>query len=152
MIIDQLKKLIRNTKGKAVEDVGSIANVLYNEASGGQKNLPVGPALKPLDVDGSGTNWTTDATTARALVPGSILAIYNTSGAAESVTFGEDNTVSALAAGVTNASGHVGIPCPPHSWSYLSSYDKRFVRSTSANLKVFIIRDESFIIDQSIKK
>lgn len=131
----------RNTKKNV--DPGSAMNNTYNQYSGAQKNMEVGRHLKPLKADA--TTYTTDASTARAIPPGKNIAVYNNNAAIGAVTLGEDNTVSALAAGVTDANGHVGIPCKPNDWTFIACYDKTWIKSTAATLLVFLIEDDTSV-------
>lgn len=134
----------RNVPGNKVKDTAIIANLIYSESSGAQKNSEVGRYLVPLKSDA--TTYTTDATTARALPsPGRNLAVYNNNTAIGAVTLGTDSTVSALAAGVVDASGNVGIACKPGDWTYIACSEKSWVKSTAATLLVYLIEDDSFI-------
>jgi hypothetical protein len=143
MAVEKPDKKIRQIDGRDVQDPVNIVNVNYNEASGGNKNLQVGPFLKPIQI---GTNsYTTDATTARSLRKGTILAIYNNSASLESITLGDTSGITSLAAGVTDTNGNVGIPMKPNDWTYINTYEKQWVIASSANLKVLIVEDESYI-------
>jgi hypothetical protein len=142
-------KKIRQMKGSTVEDVLNAASLTFNRASGGQKNLGVGPHLKPLLVDPATNTYSTDATTARTLRPGVLLAIFNKGSSVYSVTLGSDTSVAALAVGVTNSNGEVGIPCKPGDWTYLSTFDKRTVITNNNNLVVFVVEDDTYIVDEN---
>jgi hypothetical protein len=130
-------------KSKKNIDSGAVISHSYNEYAGAQKNTEVGRHLKPLKSDA--TTFTTDATTARAIPPGRNLAVYNNAAGIGAVTLGEDATVTALAAGVTDAGGHVGIPCKPGDWTYIACYDKTFVKATASTLLVFLIEDDTSV-------
>lgn len=128
-------------------DTGLVDNLMFNKFSGGQKNEQIGSHLKPLKADA--TTFTTDATTARSLpTKGRSLAIYNNSGTLYAVTLGDDSSVVALASGVTDASGNVGIPCKPNDWTYVSCFDKQFVISQNASLLVFMAEDDTTIVER----
>ena len=146
MAVQKNRKPIRQVDGRAVEDVANIQNLTFNEAAGATKNLSVGPFLRPLN-DGAG-GFTTNATAVKSVRKGTSLAIYNNSGTLGSITFGDDNTVSVLASGATNAAGDVGHPCKQNDWSYFNSNEKGFLITSSASLLVFIIEDETFITIQ----
>jgi hypothetical protein len=125
-------------------DPGSIQSHMYNEAAGAQKNMEVGRHLKPIQVDA--TTWSTDCSTARRLPSkGKNLAVYNNAGAIGAVTLGDAAGMTALAAGATDASGNVGIPCPAGQWTYIACNDKQFVRSTASTLLVFLIEDDTSV-------
>lgn len=145
-------KKIRQMKGSTTQDVLNGASLTFNRASGAQKNMIVGAHLKPLLVDPSIPSYTTDATTAKSIRPGSLLAVYNNSGTVGSITIGDDSSVAALAVGATNSSGAVGIACKPNDWTYLSTFDKRFVRSSAATLLVYIVEDDTYIVDENISR
>jgi hypothetical protein len=142
-------KKIRQSKGKEVYDVNNLQNLLFNKATSAQKNLTVGPHLKPLILNPAAPTYTTDATTARAVRSGSLLAVYNNGGVA-SLTLGADASVPALAIGATDASGRVGIALKANDWTYVSVYDKHFVITTSATAYVYVIEDDTYISNESI--
>jgi len=139
-------------KGREIHDVLNIGSLTFNKASGAQKNLAAGPHLKPLVLDPAAPTFTTDASTARSVRPGALLAIYNNSGTAGAITLGTDAAVPALAIGVADSSGRVGIACKPNDWTYVSVYDKSFIRTTAATLLVYIVEDDTYISNESISK
>lgn len=145
-------KKIRQTKGKDIHDVLNIGNLTFNKASGGQKNMAVGPHLKPLIDDASIPSYTTNASTVRAVRKGAVLAIYNNSGTVGSVTLGADNTVGALAVGATDSDGNVGVACKTNDWTLISVYDKNFIITNSASLLVYIVEDDTYISDEAINR
>lgn len=131
----------RNINSDAVVDGHLIESIGYNLASGGFKNVKVGPKLKPLQ--NGATTFTTNATTAINLaVKGKNLAVYNNAAAVGSVTT-SDVVIASLAAGVTDASGRVGIACPPNAWTYISMGDDIIVIASAATLLVYLIDDDS---------
>lgn len=144
MAIQQISKIFRQMMGKHIEDPANIIALTYNEAAGANKTLKAGHHLIPITAGGTKT---TNATTIKAIPLGSIVAVYNTSGAAASVTFTSDITQAALAAGVVGPLGEVGIPVPANSWLYLSNYDLQYV-ITQANLIVFLVKDDTKITNQ----
>jgi len=128
----------------AIVDSHSIESQGYNLSSGAFKNVNIGPKLKPLQSDA--TTYTTNATTAIDLgQPGKQLAVYNNAGAIGSVTT-SSSVIANLAAGATDASGHVGIACPPNSWTYISMGDDVYVISSAATLLVYMIEDDSYLL------
>lgn len=145
-MVQKPNKKIRQTNGNSVEDPVNITNLQYNEAAGAQKNLSVGPFLQPLK-DGAG-GFTTNATTARAIRKGTAIAIYNNGSTAQAVSFGDASTMAALAAGATDVNGNVGMVCRPNDWTYFNSDEKSWVRTDSANLIVYIIKDDTYISAQ----
>lgn len=124
-------------KLKSTYDQGVIANALFNDLTGAQKSLIVGPSLKPIF---NGTVFTTNLT-APTVVKGLLLAIYNNSNSLHTITFG-DQTVTALSPGATDALGRVGIPCPPNQWTYLSPGHYTHAITSNPALLVFAIEDE----------
>lgn len=141
---------IRNVPGNRVQDESTIVNTQYNEVSGAQKQIDVGPKLLPLLTVVAGAEVkTTNATTAIGLPSmGRNLAIYNNSAVAATVTFGDASVISQAIGTVNATSGAVGIPCTPNAWSYHSAGDATFVITSSVNLIVFLIDDETSILIQ----
>lgn len=137
----------RNAPGGKVQDPSTIANATYNEQSGAQKNMEVGRHLLALP-DGSG-GYTTNATTARKLLMGKCLAVFNNSATVAAVTLGDDTyPPTAQAAGVVQASTagrNIGIPCTPNDWTYIAMNDQNQVIASAATLLVFVIDDYSTI-------
>ena len=133
----------RKNVGNNSVDPGSIGLLEFNEQAGAQKVAQVGLHLKPLTADG--VTFTTNATSSIALpFQGKNLAVYNNSGSVASITLGESaGTNLSLTAGVTDAAGHVGIPCPPNSWTYIACWTQQWVIASSASLLVFLIDDFS---------
>jgi hypothetical protein len=144
-------KKIRQITNRGVHDNLAIGALMFNKASGGQKNLPVGPHLKPLFIAPS--TYTTNATSPRTVKMGTQLAIYNSTGSVNTITLAAPGvTPVALGIGITDANGNVGIPCAGNSWSYISVYDKPNFIANSASLHVFVVEDDTYIADESISK
>jgi len=143
-------KNMRNVPGHQSYDQGSIQNNQYNEAAGSQKNSEVGRHLLPIPL--SASSFTTDASTIRVLPrKGMNLAVYNNAGALGSITLGESAAQASLAPGVTDATGHVGLPCPPGQWTYIACSTQQWVISSAATLLVFIIDDNSSIKQEAAR-
>lgn len=143
-----MSKNIRNLPGQNVQDPSAIANLEYNESSGSKKVSEVGRHLLPLKFISAGVvAYTTDASTAKRLDnPGKSLAVYNNSGSLGSITLGKIAAAPAsLAAGATDASGNVGVPCKPNDWTYIACDDNYWVISSAATLLVFVIDDKTAI-------
>jgi len=139
-----MAKNIRNVQGINVQDPSIIDNLIYNNAAGSRKSTQVGGHYLPIPWNNSGTiAYTTDASTARILDPGTCLAIYNKDTAIHSITLGESSSVASLAPGVTDANGHVGIPCPAGQWTYVACSTQNWIITDSNNLLVFIIDDDT---------
>lgn len=136
-----MSKQIRQIDSTATQDSHSIANSTYNKQAGAQKNAEVGRRLIPLY---TGAAYTTDATTIKSIPAGKNLAVFNKDTTLHAITFGESAAQAALAAGVTDGTGHVGLPCPGGEWSYFAAWTSTFVISDSAQLCVFLIDDDSF--------
>jgi len=132
----------RKNMGNNSVDPGSIALLEFNEQAGAQKVAQVGLHLLPLTAAG-GTTFTTNATASIALPhQGKNLAVYNNSGSVGSITLGESAATNlSLAPGVTDAAGHVGIPCPPNSWTYIACWTQQWVIASAATLLVFLVDD-----------
>lgn len=141
---NEIKK--RNILGSSVQDPSAIAINEYSNAVGAVKTSENGRHLLPLPTPTVGTGYTTTPTAAYALPSaGRNIAVYNSTGTVGSVTFGTDNTVTALAAGTTDSSGRVGLPCPGNSWSYFAGGYSNWVISSASSLFVFLINDDSSI-------
>lgn len=142
-----MAKNIRNQPSYATQDPSSIASIEYNPASGAEKNVEVGPHLMPIPKVTAGVlGYTTNATVATVLPTlGKSLAIYNNAATVGSITLGEDNTITSLAVGATDANGHVGIPCAPNAWTRLSCGMQNWVIASAATLLVFMLDDDSSI-------
>lgn len=146
-------KNIRNVPGHNVQDPASIHNLEYNDAAGSKKVSEVGRHLLPIPfINAGAVAYTTNATTARP-VPnqGRNLAVYNNAGAVGSITLGEDATITSLAAGVTDATGHVGVPCMPNAWTYIACASQQWVIASAATLLVFLIDDNSTVAPESTR-
>ena len=132
-------------------DSPSIENMMFSEAAGAQKNSEVGRHLLPIPTPGVGTGFTTAVATATALPKmGQNIAVYNPTGGALAVTLGEDGTVTALAAGATDAAGHVGIPCKANDWTYIACAKQNWIIS-AAGLFVYLIDDRTSIQPRASK-
>jgi len=141
----------RNQPGSSVQDPSAISMLQYNNAAGAIKTSEQGQHLLPLPVPGVGVGYTTDVSSAAYPLPGAgkNLAVYNNSNGVLSLTFGSDGTVASLAVGIADANGNVGLPCPANSWSFFASGYNSWVISSSANLLVFLINDETNITVQA---
>jgi hypothetical protein len=137
----------RNFPGSHTLDTNQINNLGFNEISGAAKNTDIGKHLIPLN-DGAG-GFTTDATAYKILpAMGKSVAIYNNSAAVQSVTLGESTAIVSLGVGVTDASGHVGIPCKPSDWTIIACGESQYIITSSADLLVFLIDDNTYLINQ----
>jgi len=120
----------------------------YNLASGGQKSLIVGPRLLPIPT--SSTTWTTNITAATALPAlGLLLAIYNNSGTAGSVTVGQSAAVTSQAIGAVDANGNVGVACAPNAYTYVSMGNNQWIIGSAATLIAYIIEDSTKITQET---
>lgn len=133
---------------KKTHDPHSVVNNSYNEYAGAEKNIQVGPVLKPLKL--TAITFTTDASTLRKISKGSQLAIYNNAGAVGSVVVSKLQTRTLLAPGAVDNTagdgyGDVGIPCAPNAWTYVSVWDNSVVITSAATLLVFTIEDDSSV-------
>jgi hypothetical protein len=123
-----------------------IVSVEYNPASGAQKSLIVGPRLLPVPI---AAGYTTNASGGLVLpYLGANLAIYNNSGTAGSIT-ASAAVAASLAIGVTDASGNVGVACPPNAWSYLSMGNNQYIITSAATVIVYIIEDPTKITQET---
>lgn len=145
-------KFQRTIPSESVRDKGSIVAIEYNEASGAQKVVAVGPHLIPLAQTATAgvLNYTTDATAATNVGMGACLAIYNNSGTVGTITMGDDSSVAVLTPGTTSILGSVGIPCAPNSYTYLSLGTQSWIIASAATLLVFKIDDPTRIKIESV--
>lgn len=145
-----MAKLNRVIDNNFLQDPDQIKSVEYNPASGGQKALIVGPRLLPIPIAPGGVaTWTTTPTTITALpYLGANIAVYNNSGSVGSIVIG-GSTITTLAPGVFDASGNVGVPCPPNAWTYLSMSNNQYVITSAATLLVYIIEDPTRIAQET---
>lgn len=153
MSVRKPKKFVRKQQGPDIEDAVSIQSVNYNKYSGAFKNIQSGPSLEPLK-DASGTN-TTDATTARSIAKGAIVAVFNNSTTVYAITFGLETGMAALAPGAIDANGRSGLPCEPQAWTYFTAgieygaagndndLVRNWVRTNNAALLVYTVKDDS---------
>lgn len=150
-----MAKNIRNNNGQNQVDPSAIDLLQYNNPAGSKKVSEVGRHLLPMKFISAGlVAYTTDATTARVLdAPGKCLAIYNNAGAVGAITLGGTaaEVATALAAGVTDATGHVGVPCMPNAWTYVACNESTWIKSTAATLLVFVINDDTEIKQEARK-
>jgi hypothetical protein len=137
--------LKRNLPGNNSIDPSSIELNEYNNYSGAQKTTEVGRNLLPLPTPGTGTGYTTTPVAAFPLgYAGLNFAVFNSTATTGAITFGTDNTVTALAPGITDSSGRVGLPCP-QGWSYFASGYSNWIISSASTLFVFLINDDTNI-------
>lgn len=123
-------------------DAAVTDSLKYNEQAGADKNVTVGPHLKPLRK--TDMTYTTDASGGMTVPAGAQLAIYNSTGSVGAITV-SPAVATALAPGVTDVNGNVGVPCPPNTWSYVSVWDRTFIQTTAATIMVFLINDDSTV-------
>jgi hypothetical protein len=137
----------RNYPGNNTQDAGAIDNLTYSNSSGARKTAEVGRHLLPFPTPGVGNGYTTDLSSAAYSLPGAgrNLAVYNNSGSVASITFGSSSAITALAAGATDSSGNVGLPCQANAWSYFAAGYSNYVISSSSSLLVFLINDDTSI-------
>ncbi len=140
-------KLQRVVDNKFLNSGMDVESIVYNPAAGANKVLIVGPRLLPIPI---ASGYKTNVTSATALPElGLDLAIYNNSGAAASVTVGQDGTVTSQAIGVSDANGNVGVACAPNAYTYVSMGYNQWIIASSASLIVYIIEDPTRIIKES---
>lgn len=142
----------RTIPGSGVVDPGSISSIQYNDAAGSKKVSEVGKHLLPIPVVSAGVlSYVTTVTGTPIPLPrmGMNLAVYNNDTAIHAITLGESATspAAALAVGITDANGHVGIPCPPAAWTYIATSSQQWVVADNSKLLIFLIDDNSQIVN-----
>jgi hypothetical protein len=84
-----ISRIIRRwVDGRRIEDPEILENIIYNDQSGAQKNVAVGPALEYIG----------ELTAATAIAPGDLLYIFKPSAGIGYVTLGQTNAIVAGAA------------------------------------------------------
>lgn len=144
MAEQQNPKYVRKTS--KTDDAGDTDSLEYSVAAGAKKVSDVGHHLRPIQ--SGATTWTLSLATAVKVGAGKSLAIYNNSGTAGTVTFGDDNTVTSIAVG-TVVVDNAGVICAPNAWTYLNSYSHPWAISSGATLLCYLIEDTTYITDQN---
>jgi hypothetical protein len=136
----QALRTLRRRKAPQSNGTDSLG-LAYCDQSGSLRVSNVGHKLEPFLVGGT---YTTALTSATNVDLGATIAIYNPTGTAGAVTFG-DSTVTALSAGAVDGGGKgfVGIPLAPNAWTYLNSFEHNWV-ITSAGMLTFMINDDLY--------
>jgi hypothetical protein len=145
----KIQRAVENNFLNSGMDTDSTQN---NPASGGQKSLIVGPRYLPIPIVSGGVpSWTTDASVAPVGLPnfGMILAVYNKSGTAASITVGANNSITSQAIGAVDASGNVGVACAANAYTYISPGYNKWIITSSNNLVVYIMEDPTYFVQQS---
>lgn len=122
---------------------GETEDLKFNHASGADKVVSAGHHLKPIVA--SSSSFTTNATTKLCIGKGVTLAIFNNSGTVVSVTLGDSSVVSQSAGAVQAGTDFVGIPLKPYEFTYLNTFDKDYVVTSSASALVYIVEDDTNI-------
>lgn len=134
-------------------DPSSIANQVYNEAAGAQKNMEVGRHLLPVPYNNAGTlAYKTDLTTATPLPSrGKCLAVYNNASSIGSVTLKAGSAPSVLASGACSATGEVGIACKPNDWTYIACGEQDWAIASANTLLCYLIDDNTAIKPEAVR-
>lgn len=111
-------------------DTNTATSNSYSEFAGGLKTLPTGWAR-----DAAGTQLH-DATTAKAIKPGTNVAVFNNSATVAFIAFYP--TGSAVTADATN-----GVPVPPNSYIFLNSHNNDNVIASAATVLIYPMIDET---------
>jgi hypothetical protein len=141
-----MSKIIRKMEGYNIVDPSSIASMQFNRSAGSQKVSEVGRHLLPVPyVTGGTVAYKTDLSTTTALPSaGLVLAVYSKDTVVQSITLSAAS-IASLAIGVTDSSGNVGVPCAPGAWTYLAADIATWAVTSSANLLVFIVDDDTSV-------
>ena len=145
MAVNLNQKTKRVLPTGVVEDPSSLDAIIYSRQTSGFKVSETGSTLMPLN---TGAAYTTNAVAGVTLPKqGCLLAIYNKDTSVHAVTLGLNaaSVSAALALGVTDANGNVGVPIAPAQWVYLSCFTDQYVITDSAQLLVFMVADDSQI-------
>jgi hypothetical protein len=128
-----------------VEDPASVDAIVYSRQTAAFKSSHVGTNLIPIY---TGSSYTTDASSGIILPKqGCLLAVYNKDTSVHSIAMALNaaNLPSALAAGVTNSNGSVGIPVAPSTWLLVAAFTNTYILTDNNNLLVYLINDDSAI-------
>jgi len=120
-----MSKRVRKSGGQI--DQGSIGAIEHSLQAGAHKTIPAG---------WSRTSYLGDTSTAKAILKGTNVAIYNNSGSTAFVSFYPAG--SAVAANAT-----AGVPVPPNNYVYLNSGDNDFIISSAATVLAYTMQDET---------
>lgn len=135
----------KTRKSKEINfDAQSVGNNCYNDYAGAQKNLNIGPKLLPIKL--GETTWTTDASVARQFVAGTSIYVFNTNTLTETIAFGKTQDLATpMGVGDVDAEGNVAIPVIGEDWSHFSLGEDTWVRTSSSNVKVFVVQDHTIM-------
>jgi len=120
-------------------DVGAITSAAFNAYSGGSKVLPVGPEF--TKTIGSATIIGADAAAGIGVAPGTVVYLYNNSGAIAWVTMSEA-VIAAAPTGIAD-----GIPLKKDDWTILSMGSNSYIRTSAATIGVYFLKDDSALRD-----
>lgn len=121
-------------------DIGQIASLQFNAYAGASKSMQTGPDFRKV----GSNNFTSGQTAASGLsvATGSMLWLYNNDSVVHFFTL---STNSAVAAPSAFASG---CPLAPGSWFQVSTGENSTIRTDSANVGVYIVNDDTALVDQ----
>ena len=136
-------KLQKRRRANNNYDPNNISNNSYNDGAGAQKNLPVGPYLKPIQT-GAATYITDISAAAVRVGKGVSLSIFNNTATVQSVTIG-GSTVASLAAGIVDANGKVGIALKAYEWTHVNTYDNDYIISSANTVICYVVEDDTYI-------
>lgn len=122
---------------------GETEDLKFNHASGADKVISAGHHLKPIMI-GSST-YTTNATSRLSVGRGVTLAIFNNSAGVVSATLGDSAVTSQASGAVQAGTEFVGIPLKPYEFTYLNTFDKDHVITSSSSALVYIVEDDTNI-------
>jgi hypothetical protein len=117
----------RRIDGRNVEDSHSIDNIEYNEFSGAQKNVEVGPALK----------YVSATLAATGICPGDQLFLFKATTGLGYVTLGESAGISL---GTTPAADT--FPVFGQVYTPISAADYHYIIGT-ADIHLYVLRDDT---------
>lgn len=132
-----MAKVKRRVNQQNILNPNDITAISFNERSGSLKTLSVGPEFAK---SGSGGITPIDASASNILLPkGTIIALYNNSSSLAWINMNvAPNTLAAP--GPSN-----GIPLQPNNWTYLSLGENDQIRTSSPNVLIYIVADETFV-------
>lgn len=132
------KKRVRRSTAQVNVHLGDISAIGFNTRAGAAKSLKVGPEIRKKTNAGLGA---IDASTLQKILPGTLLAIYNNTNTVQWLTMNRaSDGAPTTPTGLANA-----FPLKPNDWTYLSMGENDQILTSSAQVGVYIIEDESLL-------
>lgn len=135
------RRLKRTISRQQIGGAGDVLTASYSVGASGLKvSNQFGAEFKKSSVNGMGAII---ADTAPAIIEsGTAIAIYNNTSSVQWVNMNRDEDGALTApTGFANA-----IPLAPNSWTYLNMGENNRIRTSSANVGIYILRDDTNVL------